>query len=117
MREPSLATKIWCFPIWIVWKCFKECRNVWGYLNGHGGCVCCGDRWNWKARHNTRYVVKIPGASVIRGIAPLCEECWQLVTPFERVEFHRDHCAHQGELGKPYTTAEWKAIREALEKE
>jgi hypothetical protein len=101
----------------MVWKAIKECRNAWGYAKGSKGCVCCGDRFSWKASHSTRYIVKIPGASVIRSVAPLCEECFAELPPAERLEFYLDHCGMEGEQGRSVTTQDWRAIRLALQEE
>ena len=53
---------------------FNWVKNLIGYANGIGGCLRCGDRWNWKPIHSTMY-------STTNSCFPLCEPCWQGATP------------------------------------
>ncbi len=63
------------------------------------GCGRCGGTWNWKEPHSTWY-----GAE---GMFPLCEECYQELTPKERVPFYE---ALWSSWGKS-EGAEWDLIR------
>jgi hypothetical protein len=49
---------------------------------GYGGCLRCGDRWNWKKEHHTQVT---DGT----GMFPLCQECWlTLGTAEKRYPFY-----------------------------
>jgi hypothetical protein len=78
-------------------------KNFVGYQKGYSGCMCCGDTWDWKDGHSTSYslyspeeqkqIEKIEGegffvAIVGYGCFPLCEECWQPMTPEERLPYY-----------------------------
>lgn len=106
----TLTRKIWCFPIWVCWVCARGVLNAWGYVRGRGGCKCCGDRWSWKTRHTTRYTFLIPGASVLRTQAPLCNECWAALLPNQRLEMYRNHCSELEEKKEFSFSKEWKAL-------
>ena len=45
---------------------------------GYGGCLLCKDKWNWKKPHYIQY-------STHEGMFPLCEECYNKLTPTERL--------------------------------
>ncbi len=49
-------------------------KNFIGYVQGIGGCLRCGDKWNWKSFHVTQY-------SIINGCFPLCSPCWRAAGP------------------------------------
>jgi hypothetical protein len=72
-------------------------RNYIGRRKGYGGCTRCGDTWNWKAEHVTEFERG-------RGCFPLCEECWQSLTPEQRLPYymaHVDRCvAYYADRGK-----------------
>ncbi len=55
---------------------FNWVKNLIGHVQGIGGCLRCGDRWNWKPIHNTYY-------TTTKGCFPLCEPCWQAARPGE----------------------------------
>ncbi len=55
---------------------FSWVKNLIGRAQGVGGCLRCGDKWNWKPFHSTYY-------SAGRGCFPLCEPCWQAAVPDE----------------------------------
>ena len=55
-------------------------KNVIGDARGYGGCDRCDDRWNWKKPHTIWY-------SDAGGMFPLCEECYQEITPQERYDY------------------------------
>lgn len=56
-------------------------RNLLGRLLGQGGCLRCGDTWDWKEAHTTEF-----GRS--EGCFPLCEECWATLTPETRWPYY-----------------------------
>lgn len=60
----------------------RERLNAEGRAGGFSGCKCCGDRWNWKKSHSTKFTDK-------RACFPLCEECWAGMTPTERLPYYR----------------------------
>ncbi len=49
----------------------------------YSACECCGRSWAWREveEHTTYY-------SHYRGCFPLCEICWQAMTPTQRVAFY-----------------------------
>ena len=56
-------------------------KNAVGRAKGYGGCAKCGDTWDWKANHSTYY-------DNGQGCFPLCEECWQCLTPETRRPYY-----------------------------
>lgn len=48
---------------------------------GRGVCLRCGAPWNLKETHTTDH-----GDN--RGCFPLCEECWSVLSPEERLPFY-----------------------------
>lgn len=48
---------------------------------GSGVCMRCGTPWRLKETHSTDY-----GGG--RACFPLCEECWSLLSPEERLPFY-----------------------------
>lgn len=58
--------------------------NQIGRSRGYGGCIRCGDTWDWKPSHTTYF----PDGS--GGMFPLCEECWtELGTAAARQPFYK----------------------------
>lgn len=57
-------------------------RNAWGLHKGRGACLNCCNRWSWKKRH-----ISCEIDSVIE-VGPLCEDCFKLFTPQERLRFY-----------------------------
>lgn len=55
-------------------------KNFIGSLQGYSGCSHCGGTWNWKKDHNIPY-------SDSGGMFPLCEECYQKLSPEERYDY------------------------------
>ena len=55
-------------------------RNNVGKHNGYGGCLKCGDTWNWKQSHSL-------SLDVGRGIFPCCEDCWSKMDKNERLQY------------------------------
>lgn len=64
-------------------KLFSRARNTVGRVSGYGSCHRCGDSWSWKPEHITDY-------SETNGCFPLCEECWSVLTPDERLPFYAE---------------------------
>ena len=96
-----------------VWNSF---RNAWGRMWGHKGCLHCSATWDRKKGKRVRYTVKGQGHTVLKEQTVLCFDCWDSMSPSERLEYHRDHCALEAELGRPVTTVEWYGITEAIMK-
>lgn len=61
----------------------RDVNNVAGAMAGYGCCYKCRDTWNWKPSHSTRY-------SESASCFPLCEECWDALTPTERYSFYME---------------------------
>jgi hypothetical protein len=51
-------------------------------IDNYGSCYRCGASWRTAKHHNTQYQ---PGL----GCFPLCEDCWGVLTPAERLPFYR----------------------------
>lgn len=49
---------------------------------GYSGCLRCWRRWVTVKHHETMY-------SESAGCFPLCQECWQELTPETRLPFYR----------------------------
>lgn len=64
-------------------------RNRTGHGLGYGWCGCCGDSWHWKEHHSTPYCSH-PGESdgPCKGMFPLCVECWEKLTPAQRLPYY-----------------------------
>jgi len=56
-------------------------KNNIGKRNGYGGCLKCGDTWNWKTSHTL-------WLGEGQGIFPCCEDCWDKMDKDERLQ----HC-------------------------
>lgn len=56
--------------------------NLWGNLSGYSDCLRCKDTWNWKEAHSTKY-------SFTNGCFPLCQECWEILRPHERLLYYK----------------------------
>jgi len=54
---------------------------------GLGGCYKCGTPWDCIRSHSTRYN---PGSACF----PLCEPCWQELTPTDRLPFYLKLLSH-----------------------
>ena len=64
----------------------RKLLNAKGNAAGFGACMHCGDTFDWKAEHQTRYS---HGASGSEACFPLCEDCWQqLGTPEARLPYY-----------------------------
>lgn len=55
-------------------------RNMVGWLKGCNGCSHCGGKWNWKQEHIIYY-------TKTNGMFPLCEECYEKLSPQERYDY------------------------------
>ena len=62
---------------------FSWVKNLIGHARGIGGCLRCGDRWNWKSLHVTMYTTS-------RGCFPLCESCWRGAGPGEIERYYSE---------------------------
>lgn len=63
----------------------RKNRNLKGRIAGYGCCLRCGDTWDWKPEHVTHYRTE---GWPKEGCFPLCEECWERLTPEERWPFY-----------------------------
>lgn len=59
----------------------RALRNWWGRIRFFGGCYRCGNTWNWAQPHPTPYMAG-------RACFPLCETCWQELTPDGRLPYY-----------------------------
>jgi hypothetical protein len=72
---------------------------------GYSYCGKCGITWKFVKGHSTNYTNS-------RGCFPLCEHCWELLTPEERLPYYKDLWDSWHGWGKP--DVEWKTIKEAV---
>lgn len=88
-------------------------RNAKGKAMGYGGCYRCGATWDYAQPHDTRY-------SDSGACFPLCEECWSVLTPEQRLPFYAQlmHAWTAEVPGYPEGALEsvrkWAAIEEAV---
>lgn len=71
----------------------------------YGTCGKCGMPWNKVKYHITNYTIS-------NGCFPLCEECWQKLTPKERLPYYRSLYDRWSELGRNDT--DWEQIKKAV---
>jgi len=78
----------------------KYIKNKTGDLLGYSNCLHCGDRWNWKSYHCTRF-------NDSESMFPLCEECFQEL-PYREVlkYYHKLIQQWECDYGKSLSTAE-----------
>ena len=84
---------------------FKNIKNAIGRSKGYSGCNRCGDRWNWKEKH----IVPYGNAS---GMFPLCEECYQQISPKERYHYCRELAREWEKWGSSEDDIDWDIVRE-----
>ena len=80
--------------------------------NGYGHCGRCFRPWNICEEHATYY-------SETQGCFPLCQDCWNEMTPLMRLPFYRDLYAswrhqHFEAFGNLLGLAEWEMIKKAV---
>ena len=83
-------------------------RNVEGRRNGYSGCGKCGDTWNWKEPHSTIY------NEYGTGCFPLCKECWQKLTPEQRLPFYMQLVDLWESQSEPPELPRLQRVREAI---
>jgi hypothetical protein len=88
-------------------------RRALGRLKGYGGCYRCGATWDYAQPHTTYF-------SDNEGCFPLCESCWSLLTPGDRMPYYADLMNAWTEQvpGRPDWALEslkkWPAIEKAV---
>lgn len=76
---PKLSPRVW---VWMhQWRIGRKLATFLGLGIGYGGCYKCGTPWNCIRSHTTDYT---PG----QGCFPLCEKCWQELTPEQRLPYY-----------------------------
>lgn len=78
-------------------------RNIIGRLKGYSGCKRCGDTWDYKEEHDTKFLEG-------RGCFPLCQECWESLLRSERLPYYRQLWEEWGEINE----ANWHEIENAV---
>jgi hypothetical protein len=63
-------------------KVLRHPLNWIGRIRGYGGCLRCGDTWNWAEYHTTQY------GREGKGCLPLCRRCWRQLTPDQRLPYY-----------------------------
>ena len=86
---------------------FKNVKNANGYARGYGGCLRCGDRWNWKSHH----VIPYGGGA---GMFPLCEECYNKLSPEERYRYCRELAREWEKWGRSEEDIDLDVVREHI---
>ena len=71
-------------------KLSREEKNAIGISEHWGTCDLCGDSWKWKPNNHAIYRNKT------MGYAGLCNECWDKLTPEERIGFLESHLKSYG---------------------
>lgn len=73
---------------------------------GYSACGRCWRTWNICTEHSTQYTMQEDGASW--GCFPLCEECWQGLTPESRLPYYRQLIEEWDDQGV------WPAVKAAV---
>ena len=74
----------------------------------YSACGRCNRHWGICKRHST---------DVVRGVwgcFPLCEDCWQELTPEERLPYYRAHYERGMEGSDPYEDGTWEDMKKAV---
>lgn len=87
----------------------RQARNRLGQVKGYGGCFSCGDTWDWAEVHSTSY------GDEGRACFPLCETCWQKLTPETRLPYYSMLVGRWISQGGPLAEEKWPEIRVAVE--
>lgn len=61
---------------------FDWLKNLIGSFQGFSACHHCHGTWNWKKGHTIPY--RLDGMA---GMFPLCEECYEKLSPQERYKY------------------------------
>lgn len=64
------------------WRIGRICASLLGLGIGMTGCLKCATPWDCVRSHSTTY----SGSS---GCFPLCERCWDELTPTQRLPYYR----------------------------
>lgn len=86
-------------------------KNIRGRRKGYGGCKRCHDTWDWKQPHDTPINAR-------QGCFPLCQECWEALTPEQRLPYYERLADEWKSLSSPGEwpdlDADMKCIRQAV---
>lgn len=77
---------------------------------GWGYCYRCKRTWCFTKKHITNYTKK-------KGCFPLCESCWKVLTPSERIPYYRELWKEWERVNKrdnEYELEEWEIIEKAV---
>ena len=74
---------------------------------GLGWCLKCGTPWRFVHHHSTSY-------SQSSGCFPLCEKCWEELTPAERLPFYRQMWNQWVSMGTDKDDGTWDQIEAAV---
>ena len=80
----------------------RSIKNAVGHSKGYSGCLCCGDKWNWKPKH----IIPYGNAA---GMFPLCDECYDRLSPEERYHYCQELWR---DWGRPEGEVDWDLVRE-----
>lgn len=85
-------------------------KNIRGKAKGISGCARCGDNWDWKKEHQIPYQHDAKGR--VQGLMfPVCEECYQKISPEERMEY----CVQLWKSwGSPKGKVDWDIVKQEV---
>ena len=88
----------------------RKLKNIRGKAKGYSNCSRCGDSWDWKEDHEIPYKRDAEGR--IRGLMfPVCEECYQEISPEERLEY----CIRLWKSwGSPPDKVDWDIVKKEV---
>ena len=79
-------------------------KNLIGRHQGFSSCHHCHNTWNWKHRHVIPY-----REDGIAGMFPVCDECYEILSPQERY----DYCVElYNSWGRPDDKVNFEVIAE-----
>lgn len=64
-------------------RALQAIADAMGHVRGFGSCYRCGHSWAWRQPHGTQF------GSGGRACFPLCEECWEQLTPEQRLPYYQ----------------------------
>ena len=74
----------------------------------YGACGRCNRHWAFCEYHVTNYTLG-------NGCFPLCEECWQELTPETRLPYYRELWEYWAQTSPyPPTEEKWEEIKKAV---
>jgi len=90
-------------------------RTLKGHLQGYGGCLHCHHTWNWKKGYLIPYAASkhkthLDGSPYYYAhMFPLCEECYESLSPQERFNYCKEL---YGRWGVPDKHVDWNIVSE-----